>query len=364
MRGIVPDQLDARVTWALGAAFADVVVRPDGATACVIAHDMRDSSPELSGAFADGVAAAGSTSSPPGSRAPTGSTTPAAPSTCPARCSPRPTTRPPTTASSCAGPAPARSARTPAWPRSATRPRRSSTATRRPTRRGPTRRTVSERDLLADYADVPARPGRPDRHPPAAGGRRRRQRHGRVHRARRARTGGLPALPLDVIPLYFELDGTFPNHEANPLDPANLVDLQAAVVEHGADIGLAFDGDADRCFVIDENGDPVSPSAITALVARREVARAVAAGADAADVTVLYNLISSARCPRSSPQPAARGCAPGSATPSSRPRWPPPTRCSAASTPRTTTSATSGSPTPACSPRCTCSPRSASRTPR
>src|SRR5690606_21775396 len=67
---------------------------------------------------------------------------------------------------------------------------------------------------------------------------------------------GLPELPVKVIPLYFELDGTFPHHEANPLDPANLVDLQRAVVEHGADLGLAFDGDADRCFVIDANGDP------------------------------------------------------------------------------------------------------------
>ncbi|MGW1057245.1 phosphomannomutase/phosphoglucomutase [Micromonospora rubida] len=83
----------------------------------------------------------------------------------------------------------------------------------------------------------------------------------------------LPALPLEIVPLYFELDGTFPNHEANPLDPANLVDLQRAVREHGADLGLAFDGDADRCFVIDERGEPVSPSAITALVAVRELAR-------------------------------------------------------------------------------------------
>ena len=84
---------------------------------------------------------------------------------------------------------------------------------------------------------------------------------------------GLPALPLEVVPLYFELDGTFPNHEANPLEPENLRDLQAAVVEHGADLGLAFDGDADRCFVIDERGEPVSPSAVTALVATREIAK-------------------------------------------------------------------------------------------
>jgi phosphomannomutase len=97
-------------------------------------------------------------------------------------------------------------------------------------------------------------------------------------------------LPLDIVPLYFELDGNFPNHEANPLDPANLVDLQAAVREHGADLGLAFDGDADRCFVVDERGEPVSPSAITALVATRELATEPGA-------TVIYNLITSQSVP-------------------------------------------------------------------
>lgn len=66
-------------------------------------------------------------------------------------------------------------------------------------------------------------------------------------------------LPAEVIELYFELDGNFPNHEANPIDPQNLVDLQAAVKQHGADIGLAFDGDADRCFVVDERGELVNP---------------------------------------------------------------------------------------------------------
>ena len=103
----------------------------------------------------------------------------------------------------------------------------------------------------------------------------------------------LDALPLEIVPLYFELDGTFPNHPANPLEPANLVDLQKAVREHGADIGLAFDGDADRCFVIDERGQPVTPSAVTALVAEREIAKEVARGAAAADVKVVANLISS-----------------------------------------------------------------------
>ncbi|MBG6106778.1 phosphomannomutase/phosphoglucomutase [Frigoribacterium sp. CG_9.8] len=103
---------------------------------------------------------------------------------------------------------------------------------------------------------------------------------------------GLPALPIEIIPLYFDLDGTFPNHEANPLDPANIIDLQKAVVEHGADLGLAFDGDADRCFVVDENGDGVTPSAVAAVVALREITR-VRSLQPAGDIVVLHNLITS-----------------------------------------------------------------------
>lgn len=103
---------------------------------------------------------------------------------------------------------------------------------------------------------------------------------------------GLPALPITIVPLYFELDGTFPNHEANPLEPKNLVDLQRAVVEHGADLGLAFDGDADRCFVVDERGSAVTPSAVAAIVALREIARARAEDPDA-EITVIHNLITS-----------------------------------------------------------------------
>jgi len=105
-------------------------------------------------------------------------------------------------------------------------------------------------------------------------------------------SAGLKALPLEVIPLYFELDGSFPNHEANPLEPANLVDLQRAVVEHGADIGLAFDGDADRCFVVDNLGNPVTPSAVAAMVAKREIIRVRDAG-ESGDITVIHNLICS-----------------------------------------------------------------------
>ena len=95
---------------------------------------------------------------------------------------------------------------------------------------------------------------------------------------------------MDIRPLYFELDGTFPNHEANPLDPKNLVDLQKFTVEQGADIGLAFDGDADRCFVVDERGEPVSASSISALIARRTLATHPGA-------TIIHNLITSQAVP-------------------------------------------------------------------
>ncbi|MCQ0022968.1 phosphomannomutase/phosphoglucomutase [Streptomyces somaliensis DSM 40738] len=97
-------------------------------------------------------------------------------------------------------------------------------------------------------------------------------------------------LPLTLVPMYFELDGTFPNHEANPLDPANIVDLQQRVRAEGADLGLAFDGDADRCFVVDERGEPVAPSAITALVAARELAKHPGG-------TIIHNLITSQSVP-------------------------------------------------------------------
>ena len=100
----------------------------------------------------------------------------------------------------------------------------------------------------------------------------------------------LPEGLVELVPMYFELDGTFPNHEANPIEPANLRDLQDRVVGEGADLGLAFDGDADRCFLVDERGAAVSPSALTALIAGRELAKEPGA-------TVIHNLITSRAVP-------------------------------------------------------------------
>jgi phosphomannomutase len=92
---------------------------------------------------------------------------------------------------------------------------------------------------------------------------------------------------VNIEQMFFELDGTFPNHEANPLDPKNLVDLQKRVLESKADLGIAFDGDADRCFIVDENAEPVNPSAIASIVAKREVERV------GGSPYVLHNLLTS-----------------------------------------------------------------------
>jgi phosphomannomutase len=95
---------------------------------------------------------------------------------------------------------------------------------------------------------------------------------------------------VELVPMYFELDGRFPNHEANPIEPENLRDLQRRVVDVGADVGLAFDGDADRCFLVDERGQAVSPSTLTALIAARELSKEPGA-------TVIHNLITSRAVP-------------------------------------------------------------------
>ncbi|HZE18197.1 MAG TPA: phosphomannomutase/phosphoglucomutase, partial [Mycobacterium sp.] len=146
--------------------------------------------------------------------------------------------------------------------------------------------TVAEQDVLADYGAflrslVDLSELRPLRVAVDAG-------NGMAGHTAPAVLGAIGSITL--LPLYFELDGSFPNHEANPLNPANLADLQAYVQSTGADIGLAFDGDADRCFVVDERGRPVSPSTVTALVAARELNREIGA-------TVIHNLITSRAVP-------------------------------------------------------------------
>ncbi len=295
VRGTVPDQLDPEVARALGVAFADVVVGPDGAPGCVIGHDMRDSGPALVSAFADGVRSRGLSVTLIGLCSTDGLYYASGSLDLPGAMF---------TASH--NPAKYNGIK---LCRSGARPvgQDSGLADIRTLAEGlltdgvpddePTGPLV-ERDVLADYAGflrglVDLSGIRPLTVVVDAGN----GMGGFTVPAVLGTEAGLPELPLTVEPLYFELDGTFPNHEANPLEPENLRDLQAAVRAHGADLGVAFDGDADRCFVVDERGEPVSPSAITALIARREVARAVAEGADPADVAVVHNVITSAQVP-------------------------------------------------------------------
>ncbi len=293
VRGIVPDQLSADVARAIGAAFAEVVAIPDGSAAIVIGHDMRPSSPELSQAFAAGVTSRGvdvvhiGLCSTDGLYYASGALdAPGAMFTAshnPARYN---------------GIKMCRSAARPVGQDSGLAEIRDlaqwlldgGTGLAEPVG-GPG--SVTARDLLGDYAGflrslVDLSGSRPLKVVVDAGN----GMGGHTVPAVLGTAAGLPELPLEVVPLYFELDGTFPNHEANPLEPANLVDLQAAVREHGADIGLAFDGDADRCFVVDADGRPVSPSAVTGLVAVREVARARADGDR--EISIVHNVISSA----------------------------------------------------------------------
>ncbi|HSO65951.1 MAG TPA: phosphomannomutase/phosphoglucomutase, partial [Ornithinibacter sp.] len=307
VRGTVPDQLDARVTRALGAAFAEVVVRGAGATGCVIGHDMRDSSPELSTAFADGARSRGVDVTMIGLASTDGLYYASGALDLPGAMF--------TASHNPAAYNGIKMCRTRARPvgqdtglpevRDVAEHILAGTGT--PTGAHTPTGTVVERDVLADYAAflrglVDLSGIRPLKVVVDAGN----GMGGHTVPAVLGTDAGLAPLPLEIIPMYFELDGTFPNHEANPLDPKNLVDLQAAVREHQADIGLAFDGDADRCFVIDERGEPVSPSAITALIARREVARAVAQGATASDVAIVYNVICSTQVPEVIAETGAR----------------------------------------------------------
>ncbi len=301
VRGIVPDQLDDTVARALGAAFADVIVlpgAPDGPLSArprvALGNDMRDSGPGLVAAFAEGVTRRGVDVVTIGLCSTDGlyhasGTMDVAGAMFTASHNPakyngiklcRPGARP---VGEATGLAEVRDL--------ASRYLRDGIPTVEAGRLG----EIASREMVPEYATflrglVDLSTIRPLKVVIDAG-------NGMAGLTAPAVLGleaGLPELPIEVVPLYFELDGTFPNHEANPLEPANLVDLQKAVVEHGADLGLAFDGDADRCFVVDELGQAVSPSAITALVGLREVAREKAAGRTA---TVIHNLITSRAVP-------------------------------------------------------------------
>jgi phosphomannomutase len=277
IRGVVGEQLDAGLVRDFGAAFA-LLIKPESPSV-VIGHDMRDSSPSLANAFADGVTSQGldvvsiglastdqlyfasGSLNMPGAMF-TASHNPAKYN----------------------GIKLCRAGAAPVGQDSGLAEIRDTVEQGVPGFEGQPG-SVTRRDVLADYAAylrnlVDLSGSRPLKIVVDAGN----------------GMGGhtvptvFDGLPIEIVPMYFELDGSFPNHEANPLDPQNLVDLQAKVREVGADAGLAFDGDADRCFVVDENGDPISPSAITALVATRELAKEPGA-------TIIHNLITSKAVP-------------------------------------------------------------------
>ena len=279
IRGVVGEQLDAALVRRVGAAFARLVAS-EGASSIVVGHDMRDSSPGLAAAFADGVTAQGldvvsiglcSTDMlyfASGSLDLPGAMFTASHN--PARYN---------------GIKMCRAGAAPVGQETGLATIKADIEAETPDADGATPGTVTERNLLDDYGKylrglVDLTSIRPLKVVVDAGN----------------GMGGytvpsvLAGLPLDIVPMYFELDGNFPNHEANPLDPKNIVDLQAKVREVGADAGVAFDGDADRCFVVDEHGEPVSPSSITALVAVRELAKDPGSA-------IIHNLITSHAVP-------------------------------------------------------------------
>jgi phosphomannomutase len=275
IRGVVPDDLDENAAEAVGAAF----VRLEGAPGVVIAYDMRVSSPGLAAAFARGAAAQGADVINAG----LGSTDllyygsgslglPGAMITAshnPARYN---------------GIKLCRAGARPVGAETGLREIQEMVAAGVPAHSG-VPGTITERDLLPGYAEylrtlVDLSGIRPLKVVVDAGN----------GMAGYTVPTVFDGLPIEIIPLYFELDGNFPNHEANPIDPRNLADLQRAVTKAGADLGLAFDGDADRCFVVDERGSIVSPSVLTALIAVRELRREPGA-------TIIHNLITSRAVP-------------------------------------------------------------------
>ena len=277
VRGVVPDQIDDDLARRVGGAFVHVTGAAGGSV--VVGHDMRPSSPSMSRAFAEGAAAAGADVSLiglastdqlyfasghlgfPGAMF-TASHNPAQYN----------------------GIKMCRAYAVPIGMESGLAEIRDLVASgEHPTAEH--RGRISEIDLLEDYAGhllslVPVHGRRLKVVVDAGNG-----------MAGHTAPAVLGKLDLEVIPMYFELDGTFPNHEANPIDPENTADLQARVLEVGADLGLAFDGDADRCFVIDEKGEIVSPSVLTALIAARELRKEPGAA-------VIHNLITSRAVPQ------------------------------------------------------------------
>src|SRR5271166_3439091 len=279
VRGLVGAEIDEPFVTDVGAAFGKLM-GGEGARQVVIGYDMRDSSPSLAAAFASGVTGQGldvvriglaSTDQMyfasgffdcPGAMF-TASHNPAAYN----------------------GIKLCRAGAKPVGRNTGLETITDELITGVPPHNGPAG-SIVDRDVLADYGEflrslVNLSDRRPLRVAVDAG-------NGMAGHTTPAVLGPIPSITLE--PLYFELDGSFPHHEANPLDPANLVDLQQFVRKTGADIGVAFDGDADRCFVVDELGNPVSPSAVTALVAARELAREIGA-------TVICNLITSRAVP-------------------------------------------------------------------
>jgi phosphomannomutase len=276
IRGVVPDQLDDGIARAVGAAFVRVV----GADRIVTAHDMRESSPGLAAAFADGansqgadVVEAGLASTDLLYFASGRLDVPGAMFTAshnPAKYN---------------GIKLCRAGASPVGQDTGLAEIRDLVAEGVPSYDGKTG-SVTQQDLMADYAAYLLKlvPGIDDI-----------RRLSVVVDAGNG-MGGLTVphvlggLPLEITELFFDLDGNFPNHEANPIDPENLRDLQAKVREVGADVGLAFDGDADRCFVVDERGEIVSPSVLTALIAVRELGKEPGS-------TIIHNLITSHAVP-------------------------------------------------------------------
>lgn len=276
VRGTVPEQVDERLARATGRAFVQVV----GATTVVVGHDMRPSSPGMAGAFAEGASAAGadvvmiglaSTDQlyfasgflgHPGAMF-TASHNPAQYN----------------------GIKLCRSLAQPVGLDTGLAQIRDLVADGGPATSGPAG-AISEHDVLEAYAahliSLAPVSGRRLKVVVDAGN----GMAGHTAPAVFTRLGDV----VDLVPMYFELDGTFPHHEANPIDPANLVDLEKRVLAEGADLGLAFDGDADRCFLVDERGHAVSPSTLTALIAARELAKEPGA-------TVIHNLITSRAVP-------------------------------------------------------------------